>query len=383
MWQFLMKINKRLVFAIPLMMLAGFFVGVLLDAAAVRQLKALIVPFTFLMVYPMMVTLNIAHLKEGISNLRLQLAAQFLNFAVIPFVAYGLGLVFFPDRPYLALGLLLAALLPTSGMTISWTGFARGNMGAAINMTVIGLTLGSLLTPLYVQGLLGARVEVDLALVAKQIAVIVFLPMLLGFLTRQALVARYGGQEFKQIWGPRFPALSTVGVLGIVFVAIALKAETIAANPGVLGVILLPLLIIYLLNFTLSTLIGKLLFKRGDAIALVYGTVMRNLSIALAIAINAFGAQGADTALVIALAYIIQVQAAAWYVRLTDHIFGPPAPHAAGGYAVSGKREAAGFLLTAYPLPLTDNERHLLMFAQRGRRLAPPHQFRRKLWNSN
>jgi predicted Na+-dependent transporter len=84
--------------------------------------------------------------------------------------------------------------------------------------------------------------------------------------------------------------------------------------------------LIYLLNFTISTLVGKFLFKRDDAIALVYGTVMRNLSIALAIAINAFGNAGTETALVIAVSYIIQVQAAAWYVRLTDVVFGPVEP---------------------------------------------------------
>ena len=50
---------------------------------------------------------------------------------------------------------------------------------------------------------------------------------------------------------------------------------------------------------------------------------MRNLSIALAVAINAFGANGSDAALVVALAYIIQVQSAAWYVKFTGRIFGP------------------------------------------------------------
>jgi len=323
MWNVLIKINKRLVVVIPMMMAAGYLAGVLLGADTVKQLKYLIVPFTFLMVYPMMVTLNIAHLKQGI-NVPLQLTTQAINFAVIPFLAYGIGLLFFPDQPYMALGLLLAALLPTSGMTISWTGFAKGNLGAAINMTVIGLTLGSLATPFYVQGLLGAKVEVDFMLVVRQIGIIVFLPMLLGALTRQWFLKHYGPEEFKKTWAPRFPSLSTIGVLGIVFVAIALKAQGLNANPAILGVILVPLLLIYGLNFVLSTLVGKLFFRRGDAIALVYGTVMRNLSIALAIAINAFGTAGADTALVIALSYIVQVQAAAWYVKLTDRIFGPP-----------------------------------------------------------
>ena len=51
---------------------------------------------------------------------------------------------------------------------------------------------------------------------------------------------------------------------------------------------------------------------------------MLNLSTALAIAINAFGERGTDAALVVAMAYIIQVQSAAWYVKYTDRIFGFP-----------------------------------------------------------
>ena len=324
MWKFLISINKKLVYAIPVMMIMGFLFGVSVSADFLKQLKSLIIPFTFLMVYPMMVTLNINHLKEGIKNVKLQVTTQFINFLIVPFLAYGLGLYFFRDNSYMALGLLLASLLPTSGMTISWTGFAKGNMGAAINMTVIGLTLGSLATPLYVQALMGAKVDMNIVLVIKQIVYIVFIPMLLGYFTRQFFLKKYGQKEFKQTWAPKFPSLSTVGVLGIVFVAMALKSKQLAANPAILWSIFQPLLILYFINFALGTIVGKMMFKRGDAIALVYGTVMRNLSIALAISINAFGEKGTDAALVIATAYIIQVQSAAWYVKFTDKLFGPP-----------------------------------------------------------
>lgn len=316
-----MKINKNLVYAIPIFMVGGFLFGGGVDETIARKMKLLIIPLTFLMVYPMMVTLNIKHLKQGL-NPKLQGTAQFINFAIIPFIAFFLGKLFFPEEPYMALGLLLASLLPTSGMTISWTGFAKGNMGAAINMTVIGLTLGSLATPFYVSWLLGAEVEVDIVKVMQQILLIVFLPMGLGYVTRKALLKKYTMSEFKEKIAPRFPALSTLGVLGIVFVAMALKARAIIENPGLLLLIFIPLLILYVINFVLSTGIAKLFFSRADGIALVYGTVMRNLSIALAIAINAFGEAGANTALVIALAYIIQVQSAAWYVQFTDKIFG-------------------------------------------------------------
>ena len=324
MWKFLISINKKLVYAIPVMMILGFLFGVSVSVDFLKQLKSLIIPFTFLMVYPMMVTLNINHLKEGIKNVKLQVTTQFINFLIVPFLAYGLGLFFFKDNSYMALGLLLASLLPTSGMTISWTGFARGNMGAAINMTVIGLTLGSLATPLYVQALMGTKVDMNIILVIKQIVYIVFIPMLLGYFTRQLFLKKYGQKEFKKTWAPKFPSLSTIGVLGIVFVAMALKSKQLAADPGILWSIFQSLLILYFINFALGTIVGKMMFNRGDAIALVYGTVMRNLSIALAISINAFGEKGTDAALVIATAYIIQVQSAAWYVKFTDKLFGPP-----------------------------------------------------------
>lgn len=320
MWALLAILNKNLVWAIPFMLLAGFGFGLATDAAF---LKALILPFTFLMIYPMMVTLKIRQVFTG-GDTRAQLLAQAINFALIPFVAYGLGTVFFGGSPYLALGLLLAALVPTSGMTISWTGFAKGNLAAAVKMTVIGLIAGSLATPFYVKALLGAQVTIDLAQVFQQIALIVFLPMAAGYVTQRVLVKRYGQDDFQQQLAPRFPGLSTFGVLGIVFIAMALKARAVAAEPELLLRILLPLLLLYLCNYLVSTLIGRLLLPRGDAIALVYGTVMRNLSIALAVAINAFGPAGSDAALVIALAYIIQVQSAAWYVKLTRQLFGHP-----------------------------------------------------------
>ncbi|WP_147822624.1 arsenic resistance protein [Salidesulfovibrio onnuriiensis] len=319
MWKLLQKISKNLTIAIPAMMLAGFVAGL---AADMTWIKSLIIPFTFLMVYPMMVTLKVRKVFEG-GDAKAQVLTQFINFGVVPFAAFAMGMFFFSSNPYMALGLLLAGLVPTSGMTISWTGFARGNMSAAVKMTVIGLVAGSLLTPLYVEALMGASIEIDMAAVGKQIFFIVFLPMVLGFMTQQALMKKYGQKRFQQEVGPRFPALSTLGVLGIVFVALALKARTIAAQPELLLGIMAPLILLYVFNFALSTFMGKALLPRGDAIALVYGSVMRNLSIALAIAMNAFGPKGADAALVIALAYIVQVQSAAWYVKATDRIFGP------------------------------------------------------------
>ena len=133
MWRIVLGINKHLTLAIPVMMGAGFVYGIFFPADG---LKMAIVPLTFLMVYPMMVTLKIRKVLEG-GDSKAQSLTQLLNFGIVPFLAWGMGRIFFADHPYMALGLLLAGLVPTSGMTISWTGFARGNVEAAVKMTVI------------------------------------------------------------------------------------------------------------------------------------------------------------------------------------------------------------------------------------------------------
>lgn len=320
MWSTIAWLQKHLIWSIPLAMLLGFAVGQLVDAS---PLRLAILPLTFLMVYPMMVTMNLRQLVRRGSG-KLLWVTQLINFVVVPAIGYAAGLLFFPDQPFVRLALLLTALLPTSGMTISWTGFARGNMPAAVQMTVVGLLAGSLLAPLYLKGLLGTVIDIPLTSVFMQIVLIVFLPLLLGNLTQRYLISKCGEQNFNRDLKPKFPPVSTLGVLGVIFVSMALKSQDIVQQPQALLGYLVPLLAVYLVNFAISTLIGKLFFERGDAIALVYGTVMRNLSIALAIAMGMFGKEGADAALLIALAYIVQVQAAAWYVKLTSRIFGPP-----------------------------------------------------------
>ena len=321
MWKVLSLLKKELVWSIPAFMIGGIIFGTLFEP---YFLKSAIIPLTFLMVYPMMINLQIKKIFMG-NDYLLQGLTQLINFAIIPFFALGIGQLFFQDQPLILLGLLLTSLLPTSGMTISWTGFAEGNINAAIKMSVIGLIAGSLATPFYTKWLLGTVVEVPLISIFKQISIIVFFPMILGVITKQVIISILGANTYQKKLKKKFPVFSTVGVLGIVFVAMALKAKSIIANPLDIISLFVPLLLIYGFNFALSTAIGKVFFKRGDAIALVYGTVMRNLSIALAIAITAFGPEeGAEIALIIALGYIIQVQSAAWYVKFTNRIFGIP-----------------------------------------------------------
>lgn len=64
MWRILQKIQKKLIIAIPVLMLGGILFGYFVGSSF---LKATIIPLTFLMVYPMMVNLQVEKLL-GTSN---------------------------------------------------------------------------------------------------------------------------------------------------------------------------------------------------------------------------------------------------------------------------------------------------------------------------
>ncbi|MEN8211090.1 MAG: universal stress protein [Thermodesulfobacteriota bacterium] len=322
MVKLLSKIQKNLVYAIPISMFCGLIFGYLFNAGPLKQF---IIPVTFVMVYPMMVTLNVKTIFKG-KDLKLQLVTQIINFIFIPLIVFFIGKIFLsgqdPKFGLWAVGLFLIGVLPTSGMTISWTGFAKGNKEAAIKMVVFGLVIGSLAAPIFTKVFMGATIEVNMLHMFKQIAIFVFVPLFVGLFTQYACIKKYGNTTWNQKIKPNFPPFSALGVVMIAFLAMSLKAKNIIANPGDIISILIPLAVFYIISYVLLTIVGRFFFSREDAIAMVFGVVMRDLSIALAIAMTAFGKEGMTIALLISLAYIIQIQSAAWYVKFIDVMFG-------------------------------------------------------------
>ncbi|TVP95102.1 MAG: arsenic resistance protein [Acholeplasmatales bacterium] len=309
----LQAIHRHIVVSILIAMVLGFLIGIRVDTEGLRRM---VTPLSFFMVYPMMVTLNFRSLLER-GNWKLQGVTQLINFVYLPLLAIVFGWVFFPDEDNYRLGILLIALLPTSGMTVSWTVMAKGNVKEAIRMIVIGLMLGGLITPLYIGAVFSEAVSVPFGSILSQIGLIVFLPMFLGFLTQRGLVAIFTEERFKTSFKPIFPIFSTLAVVVLIGIVMSLRATMLLNNPAVLPRLLIPIILGYLIMLVTIDFIGRRLFDRADRVALINGTMIRSLSLALAVALTVFAERGPAIALVIALAYVVQVQLAAWYVRRT------------------------------------------------------------------
>lgn len=302
--------SKNLVWSIPVILIAGFFTGLLVDTTV---LKAYIPVFTFLMIYPTMIGFK---LKEAVdfSHGKVMAATLVLNFLFIPAIAYLLGILLLRNNPGFFAGIIMISLFPTSGMTISWTMLSKGNVPAAIKITAISLLLGSFLAPVYLYGLVGTVVTVDVGGTFLTIAQVVLLPMILAAFTYRILMKKYSMEQFNKKIKPILPASSTWAMMFIIFTSISMKAKMLVSDPGTLVNAILLLLLFYLVNFSVSTLVARLFFQPADGYALVFGTVLRNLTIALGLAIAFFGP---ETSLIITLAFILQVQGAAWYGKLS------------------------------------------------------------------
>jgi len=302
-------IKEKLSYLIIGSMILGLAVGYVVD---VSFLKAAIKPVLFLMVYPMMITLKTTDLFQGLSKPKPLLISIAINFIVSPLIAFSLGKIFFANEPMLLTGLILIALIPTSGMTASWTGLANGNMKSALIMISGNLLLSIIMTPIYMKLFLGKVIAVNTIAIVKSLVEVVVIPLILGDLTRRLIVKRTGEEKFKKI-KPHFSSVSSIGVLLAVFQAIALKSRTIVGESQLVLYSLIPLVLYYGILLVVSHTVGNRFLDRPNRISLVYGTTMRNLTIALGLSLSAFG--GSLAVLLIAIGYVIQVPMAAFYMQ--------------------------------------------------------------------
>ena len=297
-------------------MVLGLAAGYFFDT---KFLNNFIIPLTIVMVFPMMVNINLKQLFSK-GDEKILVLAQGVNFIVIPLVAFAIGSLFFREQPLVFIGFMLMAVLPTSGMTISWTGFTKGNIGAAIKITIVGLILSAFLAPLILNLVFGQSVTIPALKIIQQILVVVLVPLVLGIAVKKLMLKKIGQEKYDEKWKKRFPLLSSIGIILVIFIATSLKAKSIIQNPMMVVWLIVPIVLFYLVNFTITTLMGKFFCKHNNKSALVYGTVMRNLSVALAIAMTVFGSEGSSIALIIAISYIFQVQFAALYIRVFSRI---------------------------------------------------------------
>ncbi|AOM82710.1 arsenic resistance protein [Salisediminibacterium beveridgei] len=309
----LMKIyhfpQKHLLLVLPSVLILSFITGLYVNTQA---LGPTILIATIIMIFATMVGLKIQELTKIRQESKLIGVSFLINFVWIPLVALVIGMTLLSNDPLMFAGLALVALLPTSGMTIAWTGIQKGNMPAAVKLTVFGLVVGSVLTPWYLLIMVGQYVPINIMMTFRTIFMVVFIPLVLGQIVTRILLKKYTQQEFNKKIKPNLAPLSIWGLLYVVFVSTSARAEMLVGSLDLILYAAFAILLFYAINYTFATFIATKMFNRNDGIALVNGTVLRNLSIAIGIAATAFSA---EAAILVTIAFMFQYSSISFYAK--------------------------------------------------------------------
>jgi ACR3 family arsenite efflux pump ArsB len=300
---------RNLLFVVPAVILVSLCTGFFVDTS---PLKVFILPVAMLVIYPAMIGFQPAELIR-FSEGRLMAANLLLNFAVMPIIALALGSLFLQSWPELRTGLLLISLIPGGNMVTAFTMLFDGNVKASLKLSVSNLILGSLLAPLYLYLLLGKVVDVDVVHIGITIGLVVFIPLCLGVLTYKLLLRRYSKEEFAYNIKPLLPAVSAWGLVYIIFTSISMKAQMIFSYPELLLQALSSIMLFYAFIFLVCIVLGRIFFNHPDAMTLLLNVELRNLPIAIGLAVTSFSPQ---TGMMVALAFLFQQQFVLWFWKL-------------------------------------------------------------------
>ncbi len=323
--------------------LGSLFPGLLqwlagLEVASVNLPVAVLI---WAMVYPMMVGVDfgsLSHIGERPKGLVITLV---VNWLVKPFTMAGLGLLFFDwlfagliapgeAEQYIA-GLILLGAAPCTAMVFVWSQLTRGDptytlVQVAVNDLVMVIAFAPLVALLL--GVTEIAVPWDTLLLSVGLYVVI--PLLAGWLTRQWLVARrrdLAPEAAVARFTRRVKPFSIVGLLATVVLLFGFQGETILAQPLLIGLIAVPLLIQSYGIFAVAYLAARawrVPFPVAAPCALI-GT-SNFFELAVAVAIGLFGLQsGAALATVVGVLVEVPVMLSlVAFANRTRHWF-PPA----------------------------------------------------------
>jgi predicted Na+-dependent transporter len=163
--------------------------------------------------------------------------------------------------------------------------------------------------------MVGKYVPIDILLTLKTITLVILLPLVFGVITFSLLLKKYSLEHFQKNIKPYLPAASSWGMVLIIFISISINAPRIMSSLDLFLVALVVQIVFYGINYFLGIVVGRMMFATQDALTLVFSTALRNLSISIGLAATAFGP---NAALMVSLAFLIQGQAAAWFIKLNE-----------------------------------------------------------------
>ena len=217
------------------------------------QVNLVVAVLIWAMVYPMMIAVDFASLGHVADQPRGLVITLVVNWLIKPFTMAFLGVLFFEyvfadlippaDAEGYIAGLILLGAAPCTAMVFVWSQLTRGDP----NYTLVQVSVNDVImvfayAPIVALLLGVTRIPVPWETLVLSVVLYVVVPLTAGVLTRRALL-RHGGETRLHGFTARLKPWSVIGLLATVILLFGFQGQVILAQPLVILLIAVPLLI--------------------------------------------------------------------------------------------------------------------------------------------
>ena len=272
----------------PLIMLAsaiiGLIAGNLLDCSWTTDL---IQPFLMIMLFVVFMCVSIRDIGRSFTNKRFTIIAILINFVWTPIFAIILGLFF--DNIDIRIGLLMLLITPCTDWYLVFTATAKGNVPLSSALLPLNLILQIVLMPVYLILFFNTQIDLDIPQLLWSMVFVLIIPIIASVVVKFISTKAENVKKIESKITDNGDNLQLFFLCLAIMMMFASQADELMNNLDLFVMLIIPLLIFFVVNYSISTTVSKIQkYDYKDTTSLVFTTMARNSPLSLAIAVAAF-----------------------------------------------------------------------------------------------